>query len=185
MTEQTKPDLLSDEQIAEIEARAKTYYCNKCGWFGTDGPSHPNCNYHAAQSSADRTIAALCQTVRALRSHNLDLRNEIDRGALCEQCDEWEYNEDGSCRTFTVCGACWNKLQETNTALREQLAQIEKENQRLQVIVNTPPNERAVCDCHTWPTISEMHDYTVAIEQRARHVETCKDCQSCWEGSQP
>lgn len=36
---------------------------------------------------------------------------EPDRGALCEHCDQWEYNEDGSCRTFMVCGACWNAVQ--------------------------------------------------------------------------
>lgn len=30
----------------------------------------------------------------------------------------------------------------------------------------------AVCDCHTWPTAKEMHDYCVALEHRLRAAET-------------
>ncbi len=26
--------------------------------------------------------------------------------------------------------------------------------------------DRPVCDCHTWPTVAEMHDYCVALEKR-------------------
>jgi len=32
-------------------------------------------------------------------------------------------------------------------------------------------NEQAVCDCHTWPTAKELHDYTVACEQRIAELE--------------
>lgn len=69
--------ILDDEALAEIEAQAKGYYCNKCSWFGTDGPSHPNCNYSASPSPSDATIAALCQTVRALRNKNDELRQHV------------------------------------------------------------------------------------------------------------
>lgn len=31
--------------------------------------------------------------------------------------------------------------------------------------------ERPVCDCHTWPTAKEMHDYCVALEQRLEQAE--------------
>lgn len=44
---------------------------------------------------------------------------EPDRGALCEECEEWEYNEDGSCRTFMVCGVCWNKQVERSRLERK------------------------------------------------------------------
>lgn len=84
--------VLSDDEVAGIEARPTTYYCNKCGWFGTDGPKHPNCNYHATRSPSDFTIDALCATVRALRQ---SLREANDAGG---------------------------DLLDTNTALREQLA---------------------------------------------------------------
>lgn len=101
----TAPKILSDEEVNEMQLRA-----HKC---------------------VPSDVLFLCQTVRALRNHNLDLRNEIDRGARCEECDEWEYNEDGSCRTFTVCGACWNKRTAELTVLRDQLAQVEKERDAL------------------------------------------------------
>lgn len=90
--------ILDDAAIAEIEAR----------------PCVLNSNL-IRLSATERD--ALCATVRVLRS-------EVDRGALCEECDEREYNEDGSCRTFTVCGVCWN-------VLRVQIARLQAENEKL------------------------------------------------------
>lgn len=49
----------------------------------------------------------------------METEKEHDRGALCEECDQWEYNEDGSCRTFMVCGACWNKRSDLSRLERE------------------------------------------------------------------
>lgn len=95
--------ILDDKQVAEIEARSP-YWCNVQG------------NGHVSLTVTERDT--LCQTVQALRE-------DLKQGALCEECEQWENNEDGNPRTFMVCGACWNKLQETNTALREQLAQVE------------------------------------------------------------
>ena len=31
--------------------------------------------------------------------------------------------------------------------------------------------EISVCDCHTWPTIEEMHDYCVALEKENKQSE--------------
>lgn len=44
------------------------------------------------------------------------------------------------------------------------------EVERLRKVVDIPPNERSVCDCHTWPTVSELHDYTVALESKLKHL---------------
>jgi len=39
--------------------------------------------------------------------------------------------------------------------------------------VTAAMNELAVCDCHTWPTISEMHDYVVALEKKLEGHGSC------------
>jgi hypothetical protein len=39
--------------------------------------------------------------------------------------------------------------------------------------VTTAIAEAAVCDCHTWPTISEMHEYVVALETKLRGHGSC------------
>jgi len=35
----------------------------------------------------------------------------------------------------------------------------------------------SICDCHTWPTIKEFHDYTVALEQKMKELN-CDDLES-------
>lgn len=32
-------------------------------------------------------------------------------------------------------------------------------------------SEIFVCDCHTWPTVGEMHDYVEALERKIRILE--------------
>lgn len=42
--------------------------------------------------------------------------------------------------------------------------------------------ERPVCDCHTWPTVRELHDYTVAVErQRDKLREVAVDARETLE----
>lgn len=105
MTEQTKPELLSDEVLKKIEARPSV--------------STEQWSLHRVlitESERD----ALCQTVRALRQEQLE-------GETCELCDDPTNDEKGNPLTFLVCGRCWNanevKNREIITALREQLAQ--------------------------------------------------------------
>lgn len=108
---QPQPSVLSDETLTKIEQKLE---------LRSD---------HMIPRSKLPVItgeeaAALCATVRAAWK-------ERERGALCEECGEWEYNEDGSCRTYIVCGACWNKRTEALVALREQLAETREELRKL------------------------------------------------------
>lgn len=32
-------------------------------------------------------------------------------------------------------------------------------------------NELLVCDCHCWPSIKEMHDYCVALEDKLQELK--------------
>lgn len=46
---------ITEERIAEPEKlsdRLSTYFCNKCGYLGKEGPAHLGCNYHAARDRA-------------------------------------------------------------------------------------------------------------------------------------
>jgi hypothetical protein len=44
---------------------------------------------------------------------------------------------------------------------------------RVESIANTISrhiNSLAVCDCHTWPTVKEMHEYVVTLEEQYREM---------------
>lgn len=57
---------------------------------------------------------------------------------------------------------------------RRVLSALCDEVERLRKVVDTPPNARAVCDCHTWPTVSKLHDYVVDLERRIRPEHKCE-----------
>lgn len=83
---------------------------------------------------------------------------EADRGALCEECEQWEYNEDGSCRTFMVCGACWNK-------------QVERTRLERAVIEATKAERKAALD----------YDKRMVLENWKRTVDTRQQRESTVE----
>lgn len=108
MPTEQQTEILSDEQLKEIEAHFH---------LTTDGD---------AVFVLSRA-PALCQTVRALRKELSEAYYES-----CEICDQEIVSGDGTkIHTFAVGGCCWNKSQETIAALRDQLAQSEAENERL------------------------------------------------------
>lgn len=50
------------EALGEIAAN-QYFFCNKCGYDGTEGPQHAGCRYEAAESGPSRIArAALSQT---------------------------------------------------------------------------------------------------------------------------
>lgn len=83
----------------------------------------------AGVTGCAQRLAAVTQGRDDLQSQLEQLRTQIERGALCEKCDQWEYNEDGSCRTFMVCGVCWN-------AQHAELEQLRAESEHLKIFVS-------------------------------------------------
>lgn len=137
----TNPDAvkpLSDDEVAEIEARANAATPRYCvDWEKGRHALLRDSGWRSASEEQPRTIAtfdredgyldllfcaeartdipALCATVRALRVENKKLKDR-----LAEQRTQnrhlWEANKE---------------IVSTNTALREQLAQSRAENERL------------------------------------------------------
>ena len=73
--------------------------------------------------------------------------------------------------------------------VRELLCRLCNEVERLRKVVDIPPHERSVCDCHTWPTVSELHDYVAALEAKLEQLpkprvkeamlDEVLDCERC------
>ena len=147
-------NILTEDEIVEIEARANATTEGPWEWGGAD---FPNClgtkgnltdlvcedgsDSFVGLSSLDlefiahaRTdIPTLCQTVRALRAETNQLKEELE--VACEFCDEPSYDKAGNALTFLVCGRCWNKNMEVNrqtiSTLRDELAALTRERDAL------------------------------------------------------
>lgn len=145
MTNPVKP--LSDDEVAEIEARPWVY------------PYLHNTEQRVLLRVAERD--ALCATVRALRADYTLVENYLAG-----------IKRELGLPPNTVLGVTLENYKERVTApLREQLA----ENARRH-FDDARELERQR---------DELKDQLAQVTQRARHIETCKDCQACWEGSQP
>jgi hypothetical protein len=54
-------------------------------------------------------------------------------------------------------------LADASWKVTAKIAQAERDSLRAQL---AEVAERPVCDCHTWPTVKEMHDYCEALERK-------------------
>ena len=111
-------------------------------------------------------VRALCATVKHLLT-------ELERGSLCEECDQWEYNEDGSCRTFTVCGTCWNNAQSQLEQLRAELAEEKRLRSELKQIAQIGISEVS--------SLGATLKDNALIDFRSRVIQICKDKAADYE----
>lgn len=186
MTEPTTPQL-SEDAVREIEARRRRA---SASWHSGD----------SCDQLLETDIPALIRDWKAMRAENDTLKDELNvaddaletqsqwmsesRAALAQLQSEnaalrqWKAEAlplltryDNLADTFggELGSSKVTNLERGVAALREQLAEAE--------IPDAVPVEESVCDCHTWPTIAEMHDYCVALETIVRGTRPEHRCK--------
>lgn len=193
----------SDDALREIEARAKKY--KQLAKRAATPADEEVIRWLVKQ------IDSLCATVRALRSEKEHWESPTDEGTcrfcgnlrdiphghirkcyciptikryveeVTELLQQLRLEQSTSAEFKRLSEDLVARLQSENTALREQLAQLtielERESREMQKW-NNRANQLAIEG-------QELRQQLAQVTQRARHIENCKDCQSCWEGSQP
>ena len=110
--------------------------------------------------------------------------------SVCNRCNRSAYlvifaDDDNEmcivCRRDTLCAQLANEKGITDTAIREmervqeELLVAKRNTESWQETAQQAREETVVCDCHTWPTIKEFHEYTVAVEEeRDKLTESVK-----------
>jgi hypothetical protein len=64
----------------ESADKPQSYFCNKCYYFGPDGPEHPGCDYLAYDyNSSERKLARALLSALAVVEAARELRDDVRR----------------------------------------------------------------------------------------------------------